>query len=140
MSLNVGYVLRLQNMALRQGWWDRDVRGAFTKDLGPSVMHGWPYWQPSLQPRPSPQRPSSEGLRIKFLLWNLRMGAPGAAQAGQGLSMAGRTCFPRHSCPLRGLCGPSVPRRRAEGEPSLGGTSRPSPLSNEHKVCPLYFP
>ncbi|XP_029779219.1 forkhead box protein H1 [Suricata suricatta] len=80
-SLIPAEALRLQNTALCRRWQSKGVRGAFAKDLGPYVLHGWPYRPPSPQPQPSPQQAPSEGFSIKSLLGDPREGVPRSSPA-----------------------------------------------------------
>ncbi|XP_047580443.1 forkhead box protein H1 isoform X2 [Lutra lutra] len=140
-SLIPAEALRLQNTALCRRWQSRGARGAFAKDLGPYVLHGWPYRPPSPQLPPSPQPPPSEGFSIKCLLGDTREGAPRSSPGHAGSGHSGEVMptppLPSER-PLWPLC-PVPGPRRADAETSQGGTSRPSPLSPEHRAWPLHL-
>uniref|UniRef100_A0A8C0RD59 Forkhead box protein H1 n=1 Tax=Canis lupus familiaris TaxID=9615 RepID=A0A8C0RD59_CANLF len=127
-SLIPAEALRLQNTALCRRWQSRGARGAFAKDLGPYVLHGWPYRPPS------PQPPPSEGFSIKSLLGDPGEGAARGSPGEEGVRTPPLPCEqpPWPPCLLTGP-------RRADGEASQGGTSRPPPLSPEHRAWPLHL-
>ncbi|KAF3819553.1 hypothetical protein GH733_015062 [Mirounga leonina] len=125
-SLIPAKTLRLQNTALCRRWQSGGVRGDFAKDLGPYVLHGWPYRPPS------PQPPPSEGFSIESLLGDPREGAPRSSPGPAGSGHIGEKVMPTPPLPSERPLWPLCPLpgpRRADAETSQGGTSRPSPLS-----------
>ncbi|KAK2509016.1 hypothetical protein MC885_013699 [Smutsia gigantea] len=90
-SLIPAEALRLQNTALCRRWQSRGVRGAFVKDLGPYVLHGWPYRPPSPQPQ------LSEGFSIKSLLGDPGKGAPQSSPGPSGPAHSREECPPANS-------------------------------------------
>ncbi|XP_042829603.1 forkhead box protein H1 isoform X2 [Panthera tigris] len=148
-SLIPAEALRLQNTALCRRWQSRGVRGAFAKDLGPYVLHGWPYRppspqsHPSPQPPPSPQQPPSEGFSIKSLLRDPREGVPQSSPGHTGSGHSGEKVVPAPPLPserpLWPLCPLPGSKKTDRETNSQGGTSRPSPLSPEHRAWPLHL-
>ncbi|KAI5214025.1 Forkhead Box Protein H1 [Manis pentadactyla] len=133
-SLIPAEALRLQNTALCRRWQSRGARGSFVKDLGPYVLHGWPYRPPSPQPQ------LSEGFSIKSLLGDPGEGAPRSspgpsAHSGEEVVRTPPLPSERPLWPLHPLAAPM----RVEGETSQGGTSRPSPLTPEPRTWPLHL-
>ncbi|KAM8785330.1 forkhead box protein H1 [Rhynchonycteris naso] len=139
-SLIPAEALRLQNTALCRRWQSRGAQGTFAKDLGPYVLHGWPYRPPK---PPSPRLTTSEGFSIKSLLGDPGEGSP-RSSPGPGVTLPSKeevvptSPLPSEK-PLWPLCPVPGTMRAAEGETSQGETSGPSPLSPEPRAWPLHL-
>uniref|UniRef100_A0A8C9K4E2 Forkhead box H1 n=1 Tax=Panthera tigris altaica TaxID=74533 RepID=A0A8C9K4E2_PANTA len=109
----------------------------------PILPHTRPQSHPSPQPPPSPQQPPSEGFSIKSLLRDPREGVPQSSPGHTGSGHSGEKVVPAPPLPserpLWPLCPLPGSKKTDRETNSQGGTSRPSPLSPEHRAWPLHL-